>query len=446
MLAMFPSGEVSHMRLPDLIIADPEWNSMAARLVRTTGADALPVFFLGRNSATFQALGLLHPRLRTARLISEFLLQTDRQVEVRIGSPVPAQTVRDAGTDAEAASYLRWRTYILAERSSHSRHGFRSLSTWLPMKKQQEVAARVPRERVLRDLEGLGEEHCLYRNREFSVYLAEARQIPDLLEEVGNLRETTFRAVGEGTGNSCDLDRFDYHYKHILLWSNLNRELAGAYRMGLTSEILPDRGVAGLYTNTLFRYDDSFFEQLGPAIELGRSFVCPEYQRQYSPLLMLWKGIGRYLAQHPEFPVLFGAVSISNRYSHWSREMIVRFFREQPGNAELAKLVNPRTPFHPRRINWGERMAACAKLEELEQLTAPISDVEHDGKGVPILIKHYAKLGGRLVSFNVDRNFSNALDGLVVVDLRQADPTVLGRYVGQDGIEALQRYHRLAGY
>jgi putative hemolysin len=444
-LVMFPAGEVSHFRFsdPGSGITDPEWNSMAARLIRITGAAALPVFLPGQNSATFQALGLLHSQLRTAWLPSEFLQQTDRTVEVRMGSRIPAETLRSVGSDRDATNYLRWRTYILAERG-HPEWGMPPLLTSVfTRRKSQPVADSAPADIQVRGVEKLGSHACLFENREFSVYSATACEIPDLLQEVRRLREITFRAVGEGTGKRIDLDRFDHYYTHLLLWSKINRELVGAYRLGLTSEILPHMGVPGLYTSTLFRFDPRLFNQLGPALELGRSFIRPEYQKQYPPLLTLWKGIGRYLALHPQFPVLFGAVSISNGYSRWSRELIFRFFQSQETNDGLGKWVSPRRPFRPRWMTSADALPVSGQLNDLEYLVDPIADVESDGKSVPILIKHYAKLGGRMLGFNVDRDFSGVLDGLVLVDLRRTDSTLLRRYMGEDGLEAFMSYHGL---
>ncbi len=444
-LVTFPAGEVSHFRFsePGLGISDPEWNSMAARLVRMTGAVALPVFLPGCNSATFQALGLVHSQLRTAWLPSEFLAQTDRTVEVRIGSRIPAEILRTVGPDREAANYLRWRTYILAQRGQPERSIPPVLASMFTRRKSQPIADAVPAEVLLRSVDKLGPDACLFENREFSVYHAKAREIPELLQEVGRLRETTFREVGEGTGNRIDLDRFDHYYTHVLLWSKAKRELVGAYRMGLTTEILPQMGVPGLYTSTLFRFDPGLFRQLGPALELGRSFIRPEYQRQYAPLLTLWKGIGRYLARHPQFAVLFGAVSISNRYSRWSRELIVRFFRTREQDDGLRKLVSPRCPFRPRWVGSADVRPVSGQLNDLDYLTDPIADVESDGKSIPILLKHYAKLGGRMLSFNVDKDFSGVLDGFVLVDLRQTERALLQRYLGEVGVEAFTSYHGL---
>jgi hypothetical protein len=172
--------------------------------------------------------------------------------------------------------------------------------------------------------------------------------------------------------------------------------------------------------------------------------VRPEYQRQYAPLLLLWKGIARLVAARPETPVLFGAVSISNNDNPASREMIYRFFEARSQNDELAGMIKPRSPFRPQRLRPWDCRAMCHALRDLEELSQPINDIEADGKGIPVLLRQYAKVGGRLPGFNVDRKFSNVLDGLVVVvDLRQTDPAVLERYMGREFLRCFQRFDAL---
>jgi putative hemolysin len=443
MLAVFPAGDVSHVHLRQMEIADSTWDPAVASLIRLTGAQALPVFFEGCNSAPFHAMSRLRPSLRTAWLLNEFLGQAGKKVEVRIGSTISASAVRHASTEQEAANYLRWRTYLLAQRGQTRLKVTPALPSVFARRKSAAIAPAVPLGDLLPEFEKFRSEQCLEPTGEFAVFFAEASSIPHCMRELGRLPEATFRAAGKGTGKASDLDRFDSDYKHVRLWSKLNQELVGAYRLGLTTEILPRRGVAGLYTSTLFRYDPRVFERSGPALELGRSFLRPEYQRQYAPLLMLWKGIGRYLAAHPQLAVLFGAVSISSRYNRVSRELIVRFFQARETDPELAALIRPRCPFQSSWIRPGDSPAACAQLKDLQDLADPIADLESDGKGIPILLKQYAKLGGRLVCFNVDRNFSDVLDGLVLVDLRRTDRTALERYMGKDGGEGFQRYHGL---
>jgi putative hemolysin len=444
MLAIFPAGEVSQFHMPAGYVADPQWNDTAVRLIRRTGAAALPVYFCGHNGVGFQLLGMIHPKLRTAFLLQEFLKQEGKTVEIRVGSPVPADAINSVGTDREAMEYLRWRTYLLARRRKAETSWPMALRSKLASKIHEPIAEPIREDLLAQEIQTLSGERCLTENAEFSVHLGMAREIPELLLEVGRLREMTFRRAGEGTGKGRDLDSFDDYYWHVLLWNKSKRELVGAYRAGNTAEILAQHGVEGLYTSTLFRYDLRLFSKLGPALELGRSFVRPEYQRQYAPLLLLWKGIARLIAMHPEIPILFGAVSISNEYNHASREMIYQFFESRMEYDELAGLIEPRHPFRPGLLRRWDCRAMCRALRDLEELSEPITDVEADGKGLPVLLRQYAKIGGKLIGFNVDRKFSNVLDGLVVVDLRQTDSAVLDRYMGRDAAQAFRNIHGVA--
>jgi putative hemolysin len=444
MLAIFPSGEVSQWQMPAAQVADPQWNDTAVRLIRRTGATALPVFLCGHNGVGFQLLGMIHPKLRTAFLLQEFLNKEGKRVEVRVGSPVQHDTLTALTDDREAIEYLRWRTYLLARRSKAETSWPMVLRSKLASKIQEPVAAPVQQQVLAREIAKLPPDRCLAENSEFAVYVGMAPEIPQLLLEVGRLREITFRRAGEGTGKTRDLDSFDDYYWHVLLWHKRKQELVGAYRAGNTKDILAERGVTGLYTSTLFRYDARLFEKLGPALELGRSFVRPEYQRQYAPLLLLWKGIARLVVTRPEIPVLFGAVSISNDYNQASREMIYRFFESRMQEGDLAGLIEPRRKFRPALLRQWDCRAMCRALRDLDELSQPITDVELDGKGLPILLRQYAKIGGKFLGFNVDRKFSNVLDGLVVVDLRQTDQTVLERYMGKESAAKFRSIHRLA--
>src|SRR5450755_1690755 len=442
-LAVFPAGEVSQWNVREAQVTDPAWNTVAARLIRKTQASALPVYFHGRNSVTFQLLGMINPKLRTLFLLQEFLQQREKSVEVRIGKAIPAELMANLESDEEATEYLRLRTYLLSYRGKKPVSLPTMMRSALPRKAQESIAPEVPSQFVINDIAALPAERLLLENAEFAVYAARASELPHALEELGRLREVTFRAAGEGTGRSADLDHFDSYYWHLLLWNKEKQELAGAYRAGNTDDIIRAHGIKGLYTNTVFRYDEQLFLKIGSALELGRSFVRPEYQRQYAPLLLLWKGIARFVATRPETPVLFGAVSISNEYSSLSREMIVRYFEQREDGREFGDLIHARTPFRAPKLRRWDCGAVCSALRDLDELAEPISDVEEDGKGLPILIKQYAKVGGRLVGFNLDRKFSDVVDGLVIVDLRQTDPSILERYMGKEGYAGFRRFHQL---
>jgi len=441
MLAIFPAGEVAHWQMPVAQIIDRQWNDTAVRVIRRTKAAALPVFFCGHNGVGFQILGMIHPKLRTAFLLQEFLQQEGKTIKVRVGSAIPADAVHAIKDDREAIEYLRSRTYLLAKRSKPENSWPKALRSALAAKIQEPLADPVSPQSLTKEILSLPNDQRLAENGDFAVYLGQAKKIPQLLQEIGRLRELTFRRAGEGTGKSLDLDRFDEYYCHILLWNHAKRELVGSYRAGNTAEILASRGIAGLYTSTLFRFDPVLFDRLGPAFELGRSFVRPEYQRQYVPLLLLWKGIAQLVATHPQTPVLFGAVSISNEYSKISRQMIYRFFEARMQDDELAGMIQPRSPFRAGLLRGWDCRGLCRALRDLEELSEPITDIEPDRKGLPVLLRQYAKVGGRLLSFNVDRNFSNCLDGLVVVDLRRTDPAVLDRYMGREAAQTFRGIH-----
>ena len=442
-LAVFPAGEVSHLNFREGQVTDPEWNTIPARLIRSTGAAALPVFFSGGNSAAFHFFGLIHPRLRTLFLLQEFLAQRNKKIGVRIGKPIRPELIASVDNDDEATEYLRLRTYLLSHRGKKPVSLPNKVRSVLPRWPQESIAAEVPSRFVAADIEAMPADRLLIENADFAVYAARASEMPHSLDELGRQREITFRAAGEGTGRSADIDEFDSYYWHLLLWDKEKRQLAGAYRAGDTDEIIRAHGVRGLYTHTVFRYDHRLFMKIGSAIELGRSFIRAEYQRHYAPLLLLWKGIARFVAHHPSSPVLFGAVSISNEYTSVSREIIVRFFEQREDGRDFRDLIQSRTPFRAPLLRRYDCRAICRALRDVDELAEPISDVEEDGKGLPILLKQYAKLGGKLIAFNLDRKFSDVVDGLVIVDLRQTDRGVLERYMGKDGTAAFRSFHGL---
>ena len=425
MLVVFPAGEVAHLDLKQRGITDPPWSPTIARIIRSTGAAVAPMYFNGVNSALFQVFSLLHPRLRTALLLHEFFNKQDTAIEMRIGNVISSKKLQAYTDDTSLIHYLRHRTYLLQGRERKSSPLVGSVTP---------VVAPVSPALLAAEIAALPAEQTLVESGELAVVLARAQEVPHALREIGRLREVTFRAAGEGTGAEIDLDAFDAHYLHLFIWNREKREIVGAYRLGPSDEIVKKHGKNGLYTSRLFAYKRGFLERIQPALEMGRSFVRVEYQRSYAPLLLLWKGIGAFIVKNPKYKVLFGPVSISNDYNPKSRQLIVSFLKAYNQAPELTPLVRARSPFKhkPRKLSgaspW-ERDAAW----DIDDLSAVIADMETDQKGVPILLKQYLKLGGKLVGFNVDAQFAKALDGLIVVDLTRTDPRLLERYMGKSG-------------
>ncbi len=441
-LATFPSGTVSHLKWWRRRVTDPVWAENLAPLIRKTGATVVPLYFGGRNSWLFQLAGLIHPLLRTALLPREMLAAKRRIIEVRIGNPISAKRLERFGSDREVMDFLRLRTYILQNREVADKTVFapdpRKARSGKP------VVAPQPREKLAADIADLPPEAKLVEQDPFVVYAARAVQVPHVLLELGRLREITFRAVGEGTGEAIDLDKFDTDYWHLFIWNREEREIVGAYRLGLTDEILPVRGTSGLYTTTLFRFKPGVIHSLDPAIELGRSFVVEKYQRKPLSLGLLWKGIGQFIAQNPKYRTLFGPVSISKEYQSLSKNLMVAYLKEHTLDPEFASKVKARNPLRSRYFGSLDRRSFRRSVRDIDDVSALISEIEREERGVPVLLKQYLKLNATLLSFNVDPAFNDSLDGLVLVDLLRTQVRTLERYMGEEGARRFLAWHRAA--
>lgn len=431
-LATFPAGEVASFQLAQGRIVEKKWSSHVGSLVRITKATVLPMYFPGRNSLFFMLAGLIHPRARTALLIRELLNKSGRSLSVHVGRPVPWQHLRRFESDADITKNLWLKTNILKIRHRKEQPKTYGLTFRKPKEPVlQPLIDPVSKDLLRKEIEQLPEGQQLIERRDLRVYIANSEQIPYLLNEIGRLREYTYRSVGEGTGRSLDLDHFDAQYLHLFLWDQVNSELIGAYRMGLVDQILRKHGPKGLYTNALFRFAPGFIDHLEGAIEFGRSFVRPEYQKKFNSLILIWRGIGEFVKRNSHYRILFGPVSISSDYHAVSKTLLVKFLREKKFNAGLSSLVSARNPFRSPRIGfWGESTLQDS-IQEVEDISFLISEIEKDGKGIPILMKHYLKLNGRFLSFSVDKAFSSVIDGLLIVDLYKTDPKILNRFVGR---------------
>lgn len=443
MLLIFPAGEVSHFKPSRLEISDPQWNPSVAKIIQKTEAAVIPAFFKGANSSIFQLAGMLHPKLRTAMLARELLNKRRKTIELKIGKVIPFNRLERFKKADDLLDYLRWRTYLLGQTASLKNKGIRQLAipSTRPMKSIQNPQ---PADAMEREIDLLPAGQRLAVQGDHVVWHADACQIPCLLREIGRLREISFRKANEGTGKALDIDRFDAHYHHLFLWHRKNREIVGAYRIGRTDMLLARFGTKGLYTSTLFRSSRRLFDILGPSLELGRSFVRLEYQRSYVPLLLLWKGIGSFVVKYPRYRMLFGPVSISRDYSDLSRQLIASTLLKLSPATELKALVRPVTPprMKPVRLQGAGRIAGEHFCHDMEEVCSVIGEIEFGVSCIPILLKHYLNLGGRLLSFNIDKKFGDSMDGLILVDLLQSDPRTLQRYFGKVGLDHFYSFHR----
>lgn len=447
-LGIFPAGTVSHLHLSNREVSDPAWHPSTAWMVRKTKATVIPVYFHGKNSSFFQAAGLIHPLIRTALLPREMMRKRHLSVPVHIGTPLNWDKLEAFDNDRDLIDYLRLRTYLLKGKAKAA--GRRSMKK---KRKEAEKAAKVKNspkpiidaldpEVLSNEIAALPPEQKLGEQREHAVYYAEGPQIPNLLREIGRLREVSFREVHEGTGEALDLDKFDDEYVHLFTWNHDKREIVGSYRMGKTDEIQRDKGLDGLYTRTLFDYGPDLIARIGNSLELGRSFVRPEYQRNFGPLMLLWRGIGKYVARFPQYRTLFGTVSINAQYQNISQQLIAKFLDGSAFDSELASLIQPRHPFKRKGIpGLAKKKQLPEGVKDIRDISDLIAEVEASQTSVPVLLRQYLNLGGKVIGFNIDASFGHVLDGLIVVDLTKTDPKLLGYFMGEAEAATFLDYH-----
>jgi putative hemolysin len=443
-LGIFPAGEVSHSTFRNYHAIDPRWSETIARIAMRSGSSVLPVYFHGRNGILFQMLGLVHPRLRTIMLPREFAKKQKLSLPVEIGSVIPPSRLARFKTAREATQYMRVRTYVLGNRAQGQDDAETDDADARPLaapRHRVDIVEPVPADMLRAEVEALPESAVLLKSGDSVVYVTHAHDIPLMLREIGRLREVTFREVGEGTGAEIDLDAFDRYYLHLFMWNTARDELVGAYRLGATDEILPRYGKRGLYTYSLFRIHKKLLRQMGPALELGRSFVRKEYQRNYMPLLLLWKGIGEYVVRHPRYRNLFGPVSISNEYHSLSRQLLVAFMKSSRLDHQLRKGVKARRPLPKLRKRAPGLKHCSVVVQDMDDVDELIREIEADQRSVPVLVRQYLKLNASLLGFSIDPDFGSVVDGLMLVDLTRTDRRILTHYMGKQGIRTFLAHH-----
>lgn len=355
-------------------------------------------------------------------------------IRISIGAPILPETLAPMKDRDALIEYLRERVLMLDAHTPDKSTAEDSKATPLV------IGGAAAADDLSGEIDGLPAEDHFGDSGKFSVYISRPEHIPGILSEIGRLREVTFRAAGEGTGNELDLDAFDQHYRHLFIWNRADHEVVGAYRLGLTDEILAAKGIDGFYTRTLFHYDQELLDMLGPSIELGRSFIRPEYQRGFKPLMLLWRGISNFAARHRRYRYSFGVVSISNEYRDASRHLMTEFLMQRTMLPEYGTLVRARTPYTPDNdTNIGELLTQCTTIEDVDEV---VRELEPDGTGAPVLVRQYLKLEARLLApFNLDRTFADVIDGLMLVDFMQVERRIAHFYLGRKLAADFRRWH-----
>ena len=438
-LGIFPAGEVS-FKDEEGEIVDRQWQNSVIRLVQKAEVPVVPMYFRAKNSPLFYRISKLHPDLQTAMLPSEMIKKRKKPIQIRIGKPILPKTLAEYKDVDQLRLFLRKKIYILSAfygkkasfRDNLTIDNIKKIPSSipaLPLKiipqfipqlsrapKPKEIIPETDVELVKADFEQLKKDPMalLFTSNNYECYFSLAQNIPNVLREIGRLREITFRAVGEGTNHEIDLDWYDNHYHHLILWDKENLKIVGAYRMALGAEVFEKYGVKGFYISELFNFEPEIHPFFKKCIEMGRAFVAEEYQQKPMPLFLLWRGIVHVTLRNPQQKYIMGGVSISNQFSDFSKSLMIEFMRSHYYDSIVSQYVHAKNEYKVR-LKEEDRSLLFDTQADLNKFDKLIDELEPNMLRLPVLIKKYIKQNAKVIAFNVDPKFNDAIDGLMYI-------------------------------
>lgn len=438
-LLLCPAGEVStwHGGWGKKYVTDKEWHSSAIKLIRKSEATIVPSWIDARNSTLFHLLGKIHPRLRTAMLLREIFNKKGKTIPITIGSALPASRLKEITDFKEYRNYLRATVDYLRDCREKPVRSLDDIAK--DQGDMNDIIPAIDKEVLAAEIASLPAESKLFDHGDhYSVYLSPSAQIPNLMQEIGRLREITFRSIGEGSMKPVDIDKYDDYYHQLFIWDHEAQALVGAYRMGFGCEIMPKYGLDGFYTHSLFRYNKEMEGMLTHAVELGRSFITASYQRKPTSLLMLWKGIFHTMFSCEDAQYLVGPVTISGEFQRSSKTIIMTHLTQQHFDHEVAAHIHPCTG--AEGIDFPINSSLIERVDNISLIDKIVCDIEKDERSIPVLIKKYLQLGSRIVGYNVDHDFCDALDALMILDLQNIPEQKLHMLFRDMNEEIVQRF------
>lgn len=423
-LGIFPAGEVSNSNNKYGEILDKEWEKPALKLIKRAKVPVVPMYFHAKNSRLFYRISKIHPDLQTLLLPAEMMHKRDKPIRIRIGKAVSVKLIEENETIEELSSFLRKKVYRLKSyydkrKSLPDLLKIPNLALKFPILKSaniiQNIIDETPPEDIIAEVKALKEQDkMMFANGNYEIYFAKYEDIPSIMREIGRQRELTFRAIGEGSNLPFDLDKYDQYYHHLFLWDNIEKKLVGAYRMGLGSEIMKKYGIDGFYTSSLFEFDLELQPFFRKVIEMGRAYISQEYQQKPLPLFLLWRGIVHVCLRNPEHKFLMGGVSISDKFSEFSKSLMIEFMRSHYFDSAVAQYVHPKNEFKVILKDRDKHLFFEDLDSDLNKLDKIIDDLEPEMR-LPVLIKKYIKQNAKVIAFNVDPTFNDTIDGLMYI-------------------------------
>ena len=427
-IGIFPAGEVSNRNNEFSEILDKKWEKPALKLIKMAKVPVVPMYFHAKNSRLFYQMAKLHPNLQTLLLPSEMMHKREKPIRVRLGKPISVKVLEDHDSIEEMGEFLQKKIHLLKSyyekrKSLADRLNIPNLRLNFPLLKEENVVQNIidetPTQDIVAEIEALSKnDKMLFRNGNYEVFFASYNDIPSIMREIGRQRELTFRKIGEGSNLPFDLDEYDEHYHHLFLWDSQAKKLAGAYRMALGCEVMKKHGIDGFYTSSLFEFDPELRPFFRKVIEMGRAYISSEYQQKPLPLFLLWRGIVHVCLRNPEHKFLMGGVSISDKFSEFSKSLMIEFMRSHYYDSAVAQYIHPKHDFKVKLKDRDKHLFFDEVESDLNKLDKIIDDLEPEMR-MPVLIKKYIKQNAKVISFNVDPSFNDAIDGLMYIRISE---------------------------
>lgn len=409
-LGIFPAGEVSRYngnKYPE----DIDWSVTIAKLAKKAKVPVIPFYFDGTNSKTFYRLAKMHSMLGTAMLLRELYNKRNHHFTIKIGKPMLPSDLEVYDDYKKMAAYMRARSYAL-EANIHNEETkkFHTKLEQLPPPRKSNM--------LLNELDKIRKKSYLFTIAQYECFFADHDDIPNIMYELGRRREEAFRAIGEGSGKKLDIDKYDTYYKHLILWDKDENRLVGGYRLGIGKDIVEQKGIDGFYISSLFKIKHSFKDTLSRTIELGRSFVTVDYQKEILPLMLLLKGLMMVAYRYKDVEYFIGPVSISNWYPKFYKSLMVRYISTQHSCEEMKGMAEPRTPFTTDFLKVDVDVLLEHNIASVEKFDRYMMKLSNGDYRLPTLFKKYLKMQSKFLCFNVDPDFHDALDGLLLLEFK----------------------------
>lgn len=417
-LIVFPAGEVS--RLTPKGIKDKKWHKGFLDFAQKTNSPILPVYIAGKNSKTFYTVSSISKPFSTLLLSREMFNKQNKKIKITVGEMIPAISIKPSGfTNKQIVTLYKKHLYGLKKKNKKS--FFVTQKAIAHPEDKQKLKSELSKASILGKT-GDGK----------IIYFFEYAKDSSVIKEIGRLREISFRHVGEGTNTNRDIDNYDKYYKHIVLWDKDDLEIVGSYRIGQSDEIMEKFGKSGFYSSSLFKFEQGFEPYLKDSLELGRSFVQPKYWGTRA-LDYLWYGIGAYLKANPNIKYMFGPVSLSASYPQNAKDAIIYYYSKYYSDEN--KLLTPKVPYR-YRTNVDEIKEIFIFEDRKDDFKALKTYLQILGVSVPTLYKQYCELckdgGSKFLGFNIDKDFANCVDGLILVDVSKVKDAQRNRYINNN--------------